>query len=182
MYTVSRLQAGSAYRFRVQEMTAYNASGYSGSIGIRSVTQSLERVSSTPVAMQTIDGCALSFSPDGRTLAVSDEVGLAVLLVDAATGAFIRTLPGRTHGWSLAFSPDGRWLAAGDMLVPPPLGQETTMEGRLWNVADGSAVTTFPGSPGVGAVAISPWGNLIALGHGGAVDVWASAGTWVYAP
>jgi len=124
----------------------------------------------------------VAFSPDGKTLAVSGYQELAVSLEDAATGALILTLPGRTHGWSLAFSPDSRLVAAGDMLTAPPPGQETTMEGRLWNVADGSSLTTFPGSQAVGAVAFSPRGNLIALGTGSGADVWAVAGTWVPAP
>jgi WD40 repeat protein len=54
---------------------------------------------------------ALSFSPDGKTLAVGSG-DHRVHLWDTATGLIRRTLPGqRSTGKSIAFSPDGRWLA-----------------------------------------------------------------------
>ena len=107
---------------------------------------------------------------------------LTVRLWSTATGALLQTLPGRTHGWSIAFSPDGKWVAASDFLEAAPQGEQTTGEARMWNVADGSIVATFPGNPCTGSVAFSPYGNLFAVGLGGGIDVWAVKGTWVHSP
>jgi WD40 repeat protein len=51
-----------------------------------------------------------AFSPDGRTLAVTNEVG--VQLWDLATGQVRTTVPTRSPA-TVAFSPDGRTLAVG---------------------------------------------------------------------
>jgi WD40 repeat protein len=124
----------------------------------------------------------LAYSPDGNTIAASSFGDLTVRLWDVRTGGLLHALAGPTHGRSIVFSPDGRWVAAGDQLGPPLAGEAPTGSATIWNVSDGSAVTTFPGNPFTGAVAFSPFGNLIAVGIAGAADVWAVKGTWVPAP
>jgi WD40 repeat protein len=57
---------------------------------------------------------ALTFSPDGKTLASAWGRGGEVRLRDAASGRLLRSLPGHKDAVScLAFSPDGRRLASG---------------------------------------------------------------------
>ena len=124
----------------------------------------------------------IAYSPDGNTIAASSSQDLTVRLWSAGTGALLHELSGRTHGWSIAFSPDGRWVAAGDWLLAPPPGEETSGEATMWNVNDGSVVTTFPGNSHTSGVAFNPFGNLIAVGMSGRVDVWAVKGTWVPSP
>jgi WD40 repeat protein len=120
-----------------------------------------------------------AYSPDGSVIAVSGGSDLTVRLWNAGTWTLVRTLPGQTRGGSIAFSPDGRWVVATDRFEPPPPGEQTTGEATMWNVSDGNVVTTFGGSPFTGAVAFSPYGNLVALAWMGGVDVWAVQGTWV---
>ena len=72
----------------------------------------------------------LSFSPDGRTLAVGSEDG-SIVLVNAATGVSPRTLRGHTGiivSRGLQFAPDGKTLASGSF--------DGTV--RLWDVASGA--------------------------------------------
>ena len=56
---------------------------------------------------------ALSFSPDGRTLAVG-SYDKTVRCFDTRTWAVTRTFTGQSPMYSVAFSPDGRTLAIGD--------------------------------------------------------------------
>jgi hypothetical protein len=125
---------------------------------------------------------ALCYSPDGRSIAVSSWSDLKVRLWDAMTGELRQTFSERTHGSSVAFSPDGKWVAASDWYSAPSPGQETTGETMMWNVSDGSIAATFPGKLFTGAVAFSPYGNLIAVGTGEGIAVWAVKGTWVATP
>jgi hypothetical protein len=109
---------------------------------------------------------AISFSPDGQTLAATDNTGHTYLR-DVATGtqtaAF--TDSGSDGAYSVAFSPDGKIVAAGDG------------NGRvdLWSVATGKPVTSLAdsGSKGVNSVAFSPDGKIVAAGDGnGRVYLW----------
>jgi WD40 repeat protein len=50
-----------------------------------------------------------------------------VIVLDALTGAIVRTFSGHTNGVeTLAFSPDGRWLVSG--------GRDQSI--RVWDVGD----------------------------------------------
>ena len=109
----------------------------------------------------------LAFSPDGKTLALSDNVGM-LKLWDVADPVRPRRLGKslRSHNTStelpgtVAFSPDGKTLAS---------GSQADGSVRLWNVGDparakplgrtGDARVTF----GINAVTFSPNGNTLAV-------------------
>lgn len=84
----------------------------------------------------------LAYSPDGKRLAVGAnsgqrEGGGTIWLLEAATGKRLRTFAAAKGGvFSLVFSADGRTLLSGQ-------GQDT----RLWDVATGKVLQTFPGGP-----------------------------------
>jgi WD40 repeat protein len=102
-------------------------------------------------------GTTAAFSPDGKTLAISEG---RVTLWDVATRHRIATVtePGAAIG-SIAFNPDGSMLAGTDDVL-----------GRtyLWNVATGhlAATLTDPSTQGVGSVAFSPNGRTLATSDG----------------
>ena len=100
---------------------------------------------------------AVSFSPNGRTLASGGEEG-TILLWDVADGSAKATLEGHTGSvFSVSFSPDGRTLASGS--------RDGTI--RLWDVADGSAKATLAGhARRVSSVSFSPDGSTLASGGG----------------
>jgi hypothetical protein len=108
------------------------------------------------------------FSPDGRTVAVGDVLG--VTLWDPAAGKASRLplqawSPGRGDVRSLAFSPDGKVLAvAGDSAV------------ELWDVATPRLLHGLKVRDGT-ALAFSPDGKLLALSAGGPspVQLWDPA-------
>jgi WD40 repeat protein/tRNA A-37 threonylcarbamoyl transferase component Bud32 len=69
-----------------------------------------------------------AFSPDGNLLAIAGPEA-TITLIDTATGAPLRALPGAPGGGSiLAFSPGGRYLAAGG---------GNALQLQVWRVADG---------------------------------------------
>jgi WD40 repeat protein len=87
---------------------------------------------------------AVTFSPDGRLVAYSDELG-GVFLWDFCGQRPLRTLVGhRGPALDLAFSPDGRTLASASMdhtikLWHPEIEQEVAMleghSGWVWCIA-----------------------------------------------
>jgi WD40 repeat protein len=97
----------------------------------------------------------LTFSPDGKTLALASG-NSTVKLWDAASGAVVQTL--KSHSASVnavAFSPDGKTLASvsGDMTV------------KLWGAPTGDLQKTLEGhSDWVMAIAFSPDSKQIASG------------------
>jgi Tol biopolymer transport system component len=101
------------------------------------------------------------WSPDGKTLLVSgsDSKGRGgIYLVDARTGA-ARELAAEAgapfRGYDAAWSPDGRWLyyIRGDELRRREAG--------------GEGESTLYRAGGLGALAVSPDGKLLAAGLGG---------------
>jgi len=100
---------------------------------------------------------AVAVSPDSRQVAVGSYEGI-IRLYERATAVERYRFPaeaGSIH--DLAFSPDGKSLVAA---VP-------LHAAKLWDVASGKLVRSFPGSPGaahsVNYVAFSPDGAQVAL-------------------
>lgn len=113
----------------------------------------------------------VAFSPDGKLVAVSDDVG-AFKLFETATGKEVATLKEGTDKvggvWSLSFSPDGKTLAGGDF------------EGavQLWEVAGRrhTATLSVGKKTAVMTVAFSSDGKLVAAGYLDAtVRIWEVA-------
>src|SRR5262249_33298540 len=107
---------------------------------------------------------AVSFSPDGLTLAIGRGDSVAALY-DLRTGTIKATLPTDWSITDLAFSPDGKLLAAATM------GGTT----YVWNVANHNNVAslTLPGSVADFAVRFSTDNRLVAVGDSsGRVVLW----------
>ncbi|HEY7427195.1 MAG TPA: hypothetical protein VH682_23375 [Gemmataceae bacterium] len=97
---------------------------------------------------------ALTFSPNGKTLAASDVACVAYLL-DTATGKKLLRLHEGDTGWrtAVAFSPDGGMLLTGS----------SHQGARLWDGKTGKEVATLGGPrSAVPAVVFSPDGRMMA--------------------
>jgi WD40 repeat protein len=121
---------------------------------------------------------AVAFSPDGETVAFSDE-SAAIFLWDWSGQHPLRRLEGhRAEVMSLAFSPDGRTLASGSMdhtirLWHPELDQEvailTEHDAWIFQVAFDAASETLVSVASDGAVRVwraAPVIENSAAGHG----------------
>jgi WD40 repeat protein len=108
---------------------------------------------------------AISFSPDGRTLATGCW-DTTIKLSDVASRKPLATLPGhRSHVLAVAFSPDGRTLASAS-------GDDTV---RLWDIATWSQVTLKGHTAEVVSLAFSPDGKILASGSAdGTVKLWST--------
>lgn len=98
---------------------------------------------------------AVAYSPDGRTLAASDNYPApTIILWDVASKKAVLTLSGqRSDIHSVAFSPDGRTLASGSA--------DHTI--TLWDVKTGTQLRMLKGHTGaVYSVAFSPDGCTLA--------------------
>lgn len=95
----------------------------------------------------------VAFSPDGHTLAASQDG--AVLLWDVDSGDLARTLEGHTGRVSgIAFLPTGGTLASA--------GSDQAV--RLWDVYTGRLLRRFDQDAYISSLAISPDGQLLASG------------------
>ena len=115
---------------------------------------------------------AVAFSPDGKMLASGQGNG-CIVLWDAATGKEVRTLKEAADSTlALTFSPDGRLLAAAG---PVEWDKKRTNEVRIWSVASGQLLRTWPDT--TTSIAFTPDGKRLAiLGTDGAVRLWELTG------
>ena len=129
-----------------------------------SVTIDPSTVGATP--LKTLTGHtdeirSVTYSPDGKTIASSDDTTIRIW--DAATGKIktILSVPGHLGGVaSVAYSPDGKTLASGS------IWPETTI---LWDIERETRKQTIEGQPlsGIASVAYSPDNNILATGTSG---------------
>ena len=120
---------------------------------------------------QTLSISSLSFSPDGKTLAVggggydpkTDTQRGEVTLWDVTTRKAKARLKGYPNGvGAVAFSPDGKTLAG---VTGQP--ERDRGEVKLWDVATGKELFTLKGHAGpIFSVAFSPDGKTLATGSG----------------
>lgn len=124
---------------------------------------------------------ALTFSPDGNTLAVGTMIG-TVRRVDAKSGATPppprRRGRQRNRSSSIAWSNDGRLLAiaGGTEFRQSSNNRQTSGYVRLWNAVDNSERPELPGlSNNVVSVVFSPDDRLLATGGADRlVRIWES--------
>ena len=99
----------------------------------------------------------VAWSPDGKLLAIATT---NIYLLDAQTLKQIRSMEARGVLNGIAFSPDGTMLAS------------SSYEGvKLWQVASGSELRTFPGITSVKGVTFSSDGTTLAVAAGKAIKL-----------
>jgi dipeptidyl aminopeptidase/acylaminoacyl peptidase len=105
-------------------------------------------------------GSWLAFTADGRTLAVGSTK--AIWVWDTARWKLRKTFP--YGAMSLAFSRDGRSLAIGSRF-------EQSYKALILELSTGRPRCTIAGR-GVGQLALSPDGSLLAMGQDSALQLW----------
>jgi len=110
----------------------------------------------------TGDYHAVTWSPDGKLLAVASTMG--IYLYDASTLEQVNFLNSNSSIQCVAYSPDGQTLAAGLL--------DGTV--RLWRVSDGKLLQTLAGHADYFCtVAFSPDGTLLVSGsEDGTILIW----------
>ncbi|MCX4820962.1 helix-turn-helix domain-containing protein [Streptomyces sp. NBC_01142] len=108
-----------------------------------------------PLVGHTGEVIAVTFSPDGHTVATGSKDGTARLWA-GGSHRVATTLPGRSgEVTAVSFSPDGKLLAAGS----------ADGTARLWDIRTGRTAAILRGhSRGVYAVSFSPDGRSLATG------------------
>jgi WD40 repeat protein len=112
----------------------------------------------------------LSYSPDGRSLAVCGLSDPVVRLYDAESGRLLQTLAGHSGAFvhRVIFGPPD---AGGKAALAATCGSDGTV--RVWDLAGGKTITTCRIDYVVWAVAFSPDGRLLASGDMlGCVKLW----------
>ncbi|MFC1604559.1 protein kinase [Planctomycetota bacterium] len=106
----------------------------------------------------------VSFSPDGKTLAIGTGTGAGVKLWDIESRREVATLPGSigAENWALAFSPDGKILAS------------RTKDGiSVWDVVERRKLHNIEGRKAdLNGLAFSPDNKTLAIAIEGHVVLW----------
>ncbi len=126
----------------------------------------------TFIANDGIGFLGVVFSPDGKTLAMSEyqrntfDGPCPISLWDITTGSCLKTLTVVSGGaFSIVFSPDGHILAEGGGLWDRHIS--------LWDIATGKCSQAFWGGGGAESIAFSSDGCILATGHSdGAIQLW----------
>jgi RNA polymerase sigma factor (sigma-70 family) len=111
----------------------------------------------------------ITFTPDGKSVALTHPEGRAVLLVDLESGAVVRTFSHQHLVVAAAFSPDGTRMAAGGYE-----SEKGVYFARLWEVATGKELRRLRyGNDVFRTIAFSPDGKTVAVGgDGGRTRLW----------
>ena len=147
---LSKLQSIAAWRINPTDEARYAMLAAAARPGIAALTRSTGQV------------YRVAFSPDGKTLASSDDA--AVRLWDVATHQQIGKPFGDSNGpHAVAFSPDRKTLASSD--------DDGTV--RLWDVATQQQIgKPFTGFTGSVHLAFSPDGKTLATGDDATMRLW----------
>ncbi|HEY5043356.1 MAG TPA: serine/threonine-protein kinase [Verrucomicrobiae bacterium] len=136
--------------------------GYNGDISSRNLPEH----SNTNLPLDALEGVTVSFSPDGKRLALASSLGYARVW-ETANWREEATLRGFLNAVnSVAFSPDGQRLATGGTTPDDTL--------KLWDVASWQELLTLEGAGTMfGLTAFSPDGNAIGtLSNDGILNLW----------